>query len=217
LTQIGQVAGLGQGERIYAVRFIGTTGYVVTFRQTDPLYVIDLSNPTNPRVAGELKILGYSAYLHPIGDDLLLGVGQDATDQGRRLGPQVSVYDVSDPANPKLLQKQALGGQGQSSAEFDPHAFLWWPDSKLAVLPAYLYNSRGAATFVGAVGLTASADQLSEVGRVQQPAQQQNNPATRPPIERSIVIGTTLFTLSQKGLLASDLNTLADRTWVPFG
>ena len=88
LTTIGQVDGLGKGERIYAVRFIDTVGYVVTFRQTDPLYTIDLSDPTKPRVVGELKITGYSAYLHPIGDGLLMGVGQDATDQGRRLGAQ---------------------------------------------------------------------------------------------------------------------------------
>ena len=78
LTQIGMVDGLGDNEQIYAVRFLGTQGYVVTFRQTDPLYVIDLSDPTAPAVTGELKIPGYSAYLHPVGDGLLLGVGQSA-------------------------------------------------------------------------------------------------------------------------------------------
>ena len=70
LTQVGRVAGLGVGERIYAVRFMGDTGYVVTFRQTDPLYTVDLSNPAAPKVTGELKITGYSAYLHPAGDGL---------------------------------------------------------------------------------------------------------------------------------------------------
>ena len=83
LEQIGKVGGLGKGERIYAVRFLGDVGYLVTFRQVDPLYTLDLSNPAAPKVAGELKITGYSAYLHPIGEDLLLGVGQDATEQGR--------------------------------------------------------------------------------------------------------------------------------------
>jgi hypothetical protein len=78
------VTGLGVTERIYAVRFIGDVGYVVTFRETDPLYTLDLSDPSDPTVVGELKILGYSAYLHPMGDDLLLGVGQDADLQGRR-------------------------------------------------------------------------------------------------------------------------------------
>ncbi|HEX6724326.1 MAG TPA: beta-propeller domain-containing protein, partial [Gaiella sp.] len=79
LSRLGSVGGLGKGERVYAVRFIGDTGYVVTFRQVDPLYVLDLSAPSRPRVRGELKLLGYSAYLHPVGDGLLLGIGQDAT------------------------------------------------------------------------------------------------------------------------------------------
>ena len=68
LTEIGKVGGLGKGERIYSVRFIGPTGYVVTFRQIDPLYVIDLRDPSRPAVTGELKITGYSAYLHPTAD-----------------------------------------------------------------------------------------------------------------------------------------------------
>ena len=83
LRVVGSVGGLGRGERIYAVRFMGDVGYVVTFRETDPLYTIDLSDPHDPEVVGELKILGYSAYLHPIGDGLLLGVGQDADEEGR--------------------------------------------------------------------------------------------------------------------------------------
>ena len=128
LVQRGQVGGLGLGERIYAVRFIGDAGYVVTFRQTDPLYTIDLSRPERPRVLGELKIPGYSAYLHPVGDDLLLGVGQDATDTGVRQGLQLSLFDVSDLAHPARLQQARLGDRfSGSSAEWDHHAFLWWP------------------------------------------------------------------------------------------
>ena len=87
LAEAGRVGGLGRGEQIYAVRFIGDVGYVVTFRQVDPLYTVDLATPTAPKVLGELKIRGYSAYLHPIGEGLLLGVGQDATRQGRRSAP----------------------------------------------------------------------------------------------------------------------------------
>ena len=73
LVRIGSVTGLGQGERIYAVRFMGEKGYVVTFRQVDPLYTLDLKDPTAPKVVGELKIPGYSAYLHPVGENRLLG------------------------------------------------------------------------------------------------------------------------------------------------
>jgi hypothetical protein len=87
LAEVGRVDGLGRGEQIYAVRFIEEVGFVVTFRQTDPLYTVDLSDPRRPRVLGELKIRGYSAYLHPLGGDLLLGVGQDATAGAPGWGP----------------------------------------------------------------------------------------------------------------------------------
>ena len=100
LVQAGRIGGLGKGERVYSVRFVGDTGYVVTFRQIDPLYTLDLANPASPRVLGELKIPGYSAYLHPIGEDLLLGVGQDATEEGRATGTQISIFDVSDLRKP---------------------------------------------------------------------------------------------------------------------
>ena len=104
LVQAGRIGGLGKGERVYSVRFVGDTGYVVTFRQIDPLFTLDLSQPERPRVLGELKIPGYSAYLHPIGEDLLLGVGQDADEKsGRPLGTQLSIFDVSDLRKPTRL------------------------------------------------------------------------------------------------------------------
>ncbi len=139
LAEIGQVGGLGRGERIYAVRFIGTTGYVVTFRQTDPLYVIDISEPTNPTVAGELKILGYSAYLHPVADGMLIGIGQDADESGRTEGTQVSLFDVSDPANPERIDQITFEG-GYSQAEWDHHAFLFWAAEDLLFAPYQMWN-----------------------------------------------------------------------------
>ena len=117
LVQAGRIGGLGKGERVYAVRFVGDTGYVVTFRQIDPLYTVDLSLPERPRVLGELKIPGYSAYLHPIGEDLLLGVGQDATEEGRPTGTQLSLFDVSDlrsPTPPPHRAASAWAGRRRS-------------------------------------------------------------------------------------------------------
>ncbi len=108
LTRVGRVGGLGRTEQIYAVRFMGDVGYVVTFRQTDPLYTLDLSDPTEPRVVGELKIPGYSAYLHPVGEGLLLGVGQDADASGQTQGLQASLFDVSDPAEPGAHRQREL-------------------------------------------------------------------------------------------------------------
>lgn len=123
LETIGSVGGLGRGETIHAVRFMGDRAYVVTFRQTDPLYTIDLSDPTNPVATGELKITGYSAYLHPLAEDRLLGVGQEATLEGQVTGTQVSVFDVGDPAAPTRLSQVMLPNTS-SEAEWDHHAVL---------------------------------------------------------------------------------------------
>ncbi len=209
LVPLGRVGGLGKGERVYAVRFIGDTGYVVTFRQVDPLYVLDLTTPSRPAVRGELKIRGYSAYLHPLGGGLLLGVGQDATDEGRVVGAQASVFDVSDPRSPKRLDAFSLG-KGWSEAEQDHHAFLWWPRSRLAVLPLQAY---GDTPFVGALGLRIRpTGGVAEIGRVAHPGPSGVAPTGSPgtPIRRSVVVGDVLYTVSAAGVRASALGTLAD-------
>ena len=168
LSTVGSVSGLGRGETIHSVRFLGDVGYVVTFRQTDPLYTVDLSDPAAPAVTGELKILGYSAYLHPIGDGRLIGVGQDATEQGRTTGTQVALYDVRDPASPQQVA-QAVLPQSSSSAEWDHHAFLWWPDTGLVTVPVSAYDA--ASQFEGWSGsaVDAEAATITEVGRVSHP------------------------------------------------
>jgi uncharacterized secreted protein with C-terminal beta-propeller domain len=212
LGQVGQVGGLGRGQRIYGVRFAGTTGYVVTFKQVDPLYTLDLANPTAPRVAGELEIPGYSAYLHPVGDGLLLGVGQEVSADGRPQGTQVSLFDVSNLAAPRRIQ-HVVFGHGSSDAEFDPHAFLWWAPAQTAVLPLTTYDASGdpASGFVGAVGLHVAADGLGEIGRIAH-----GEGAQRAPVARSLVVGDRLYTLSYLGLQASRLDTLAPVAFVPF-
>jgi uncharacterized secreted protein with C-terminal beta-propeller domain len=100
LKTVGKITGLAKGERIYAVRFIGETAYVVTFEQTDPLFVIDLSIPESPTLKGELKITGFSEYLHPVGENLLLGIGKNGDMNGTIPGIKISLFDVSDPKKP---------------------------------------------------------------------------------------------------------------------
>ena len=106
----GKVTGLGSGERIYSVRFDGPVGYVVTFRQTDPLYTVDLGDPVHPRVVGSLALTGYSAYLHPVSGSKLIGIGQSADAMGHRKGTQVSLFDVANLASPALQATYALPG-----------------------------------------------------------------------------------------------------------
>ncbi|HEU5420863.1 MAG TPA: beta-propeller domain-containing protein, partial [Streptosporangiaceae bacterium] len=108
MRQVGHVSRLGLTERIYSVRFIGPAGYVVTFRQTDPLYTLDLSDPAHPRVRGSVALTGYSAYLHPVSETRLIGIGRQADRMGHVGGMQVSLFDVSDLAAPARLARFSL-------------------------------------------------------------------------------------------------------------
>lgn len=133
LAEVGRVDGMGVGEQIQSVRWFGDLAIVVTFRQVDPLYTVDLSDPTRPRVVGELKIPGFSAYLHPIGDDRLLGLGQDATRRGETLGAQASVFDLADLADPTRLSTVQFARWTRFTAEHDPRAFTFLPDRGVAL------------------------------------------------------------------------------------
>lgn len=219
LARVGSVGGIGKGERIFGVRFIGDTGYVVTFRQVDPLHVIDLSEPTRPRVLGELVIPGYSAYLHPVGVEKLLGVGQDASPEGMRLGAQVSLFDVSNPNDPKQLAK-IREENASSPVEYDHHAFLYWERSSLAVVPMESYgavssNKQTVEQRSAAVGYRVDGNSLREIGRASHSNHVDPNSGFAS-IQRSLVIDDTLFTLSAGGLMSSDINTFAERGWVAF-
>jgi hypothetical protein len=217
LVQLDRVSGLGRGERIFGVRFIGDVGYVVTFRQTDPLYTVDLSNPARPRVLGELKIPGYSAYLHPAGDDLLLGLGQDATDDGATFGTQLSVFDVSDLRKPVRLHRRTIEG-AVSEAEMDHHAFLYWSRARLVVVPIATVSPD--RSFEGVIGFRIGRDGLEEVGRVTHGRGKvfsHRSWSYVAPIRRTFVVRDLLLTISEAGVRASDLRTFADRGWAGFG
>ena len=202
LVQVGRVGGLGRGERIYAVRYIGDTGFVVTFRQVDPLYTLDLSDPAAPRVVGELKVPGYSAYLHPLGDGLLLGVGQDATDEGRRTGVQLSLFDVSDLAKPVRLDQHAVGGNSWTAVEADHHAFLWWAPERLAVIPAVRYDDNYERTaFAGSLAFRVNrTDEITEIAQLAHPRFDRFGDLG---YERSVVVGGRLLLLSSAGVLST--------------
>ena len=126
---VGKIENFEKGERIYAVRFLGNKAYVVTYRETDPLFVVDLSDPKNPKIIGKLKIPGYSTYLHPISDDLMIGIGKDSSKV------KVSLFDVSDMENPKELDKFVLDEYWSPSLS-NHHAFLYDNETKKLIVPA---------------------------------------------------------------------------------
>lgn len=135
MAELGHLDGIAPGESLRSVRFIGTMGYVVTFEQVDPLFAIDLSDPSNPVVLGELKIPGFSEYLHPVGDGLLLGIGRDvdpmsAVDQGLK----VSLFDVTDPHTPREVDTWT-SLYAESPVAWDHHAFTWDPVNRNALFP----------------------------------------------------------------------------------
>ncbi|MDD3168317.1 MAG: beta-propeller domain-containing protein [Eubacteriales bacterium] len=152
LNVSGSVEDLAKGESIYSVRFMGDKGYVVTFRTMDPLFVFDLSDPRNPVLTGELKVPGFSSYLHPVGEDLLLGIGADTYELYRKDnsgkdvvvgtrqgGIKFSLFDVSDMGKPKEISKYVAGDEGSSSEALNNHKAIMLDSSKERVaIDAYL-------------------------------------------------------------------------------
>ncbi len=129
LRIVGQILGLGLTERIYSARFIADKGYVVTFRQIDPFYVLDLSDPTNPQLKGELKIPGYSSYLHPINKDKIVGIGKEGSNV------KVSLFDVTNPENPTEANKLILEEYWSDTLNTH-HAFLIDEKHQVFFMPA---------------------------------------------------------------------------------
>ena len=155
LDKIGESGRLGKNEEMYASRFIGDKAYLVTYRNTDPLFVIDLSNESSPKVLGELKIPGYSVDLHPYDDNHLIGIGVDTTEETRKdingrvissftyiTGMKLALFDISDFKNPKEISKLHIGDSHTSSAILtNPKALLFSKEKQLLGIPVNNYES----------------------------------------------------------------------------
>lgn len=144
MKTIGKLEDLAPGENIFSARFIGDRGYLVTFKKIDPLFVIDLSDPNNPKVLGKLKIPGFSDYLHPYDENHIIGVGKEAVEaeEGNFAwyqGIKLALFDVSDPENPKEVSKYVIGHRGTDSYALQDHkAFLFSKSKNLLVIPILL-------------------------------------------------------------------------------
>jgi hypothetical protein len=234
LAEVGHVGGIAPGEQIQAARLLGDKGYIVTFEQTDPLFTVDLSDPTSPEIVGELQMPGFSAYLHPIDGDHLLAVGMSGLQDGTLTGLAINLFDVSDFANPMLADQLSLSppaGDGWSwswsEAMWDHHAFTYHRET--LTIPAY-FEQWDAETgtyggFSGAVSLHATAaDGITELGRIDhrdlveesvclydrwydwgESACSWESGFWYAQVRRSVVIEDNLFTISDYGIKVTDL------------
>jgi hypothetical protein len=143
LVPLGRVDKLGINEQIMSARWFDDLAILVTFRQVDPLYAIDLSDPAHPKAIGSLKIPGYSDYLHPIGKDRILGLGVDADSRGRTRGGQVAVFDLADLRHPRQLGVEKYSTNIEVRAGQDPRQFTWLPDQQTALTVISRYGRAG--------------------------------------------------------------------------
>ena len=152
LVESGRLDDLGVGEDIESVRWFDTLAIVVTFRQVDPLYAVDLTDPDQPRLMGSLKIPGYSAYLHPLGQHRLLGLGQV---QGRdgMWSAQAGLFNVTDLTHPRQLDTVAFGPSSQALAAQDPRQLTWLPDGRTVLSVVADYGDRGQVGYVSVLSL----------------------------------------------------------------
>ncbi|MCX6116280.1 MAG: beta-propeller domain-containing protein [Proteobacteria bacterium] len=178
LKQNAVIANIAPGEDIRAIRYVDRNAYIVTFKKTDPLYVIDLQNPVAPKIVGELKIDGFSSMLYPISGSRLLGVGFDAQDQGDfslAQGVQVSLFDVAEKSQPKVLEQKVIGARGSySEAIFEGKSTYWNPKTKVFGVnytqfgddKAHTGWQSGSFKGSGSVFYSVGGDALNELTRI---------------------------------------------------
>lgn len=207
LDEVGRLTGLAPGEQLYAARFIGDKAYLVTFLQTDPLFAIDLSDPTSPTLEGELVIPGFSNYLQSVGNGLLLGIGQERETGTWNTHLHASLFDVTDGANLIQIERQYLDGGAQwswSEAQFDHHALLYSPEDGLLVLPmaASGYDPEtGEYRYDQLIKvLRVSADGIEEVGEI----------VTDAAVIRVVRLDDVLYAVTDNGVTAYRLSDLSE-------
>ncbi|MFT5586858.1 MAG: putative secreted protein with C-terminal beta-propeller domain [Cognaticolwellia sp.] len=205
MDMVGQVTDLAPGEQIYSVRFEGDDGYVVTFEQVDPLFTFDLSDPKDPQLMGELKITGFSNYMHPMGDGHLLAVGMEATDDGWATNLSVSIFDVSDLSDPTLASRLQIEDAYGSEAQYEHLAFNYYAPEGVLLMPANTDSSTGSELLL----IQAESDQeLAELGRINQDslvdAMEQDTWCSG--FRRSVVIENYAYAISNAGISIANLD-----------
>lgn len=232
LGVIGELDNIAPTEDIRSVRFDGDRGYAVTFKKTDPLYVFDLSDPRAPKIFGELKIPGFSTYMHMMDATHLLTIGYDAADQGDFAyftGVMLQIFDVSDPTNPTLAHKEIIGTRGSSSEALADHlAFNYFAPKNLLALPMTICEGGstqgGFGTNMTFSGLmvydVTTASGFAMRGKVPHPSAQSGNgydhngcsnwwSNASSEVRRSIIMDDFVFSVSDRRIKVNNLGALA--------
>lgn len=226
LEVVGKINNMAPGEQIHSVRFMGEKGYVVTYKQVDPLFALDLKDPTNPIVTGKLKIPGFSEYLHPYSDDLLIGIGNDTTSNGyggeRRNGMKISMFDVSDPSNPKEVQSLPFGEKYSYSEILNNHKALLY--SKEKDLIGFPVQTNGKNEFYVFKIIKDKGFEL--IGKMSQKPTDLEKRKSRykygsmnkytSMIQRGILIDDVLYTVSAENVKASSIQDFQPISQVDF-
>lgn len=207
MEEVGKIEGLAKGEKIYSVRYVGNKGYMVTFKQVDPLFVIDLTNPQNPQVLGQLKIPGYSTYLHPYDDTHIIGFGYNTEQKEtsvRTNGLKMAMFDITDVSNPKELFKIDIGKNNTSSRLTYNHKALLYSKEKNIIgfpLTTYEYGNTESKAVVYNIDLEKG---FSIKGEIQT---KNNSDDWEKSAERIIYVNNTYYVLSNKLIKSANMDT----------
>lgn len=211
LNQLGSLENLAEEEDIFAVRFMGDRLYLVTFEQIDPFFVIDLSDASKPEVLGELKIPGFSNYLHPYDENHVIGLGRDATSTGRTQGLKISLFNVEDVKNPiEVASYVSEEKYVQSTATYEHKAFLFSKEKNLLVIPAYNAGYDDSDVYNGAFWFSITPEDISLEGLIDHSmATDASNSMYRwqPLVQRSLYIDDVLYTKSPTLIRSHDITT----------
>lgn len=209
LKEIGKIENLAVGEKIYSVRFIGKIGYIVTFKQIDPLFVIDLENPEKPEIKGELKIPGYSSYLHPYDETHIIGIGYNTKSNGHggitNDNMKLSMFDVSDLERPKEIFNIDVGeGYTYSDISYNHKVLFYNKNKDLIGFPLTYRELKAKDDRNGFIMLKINLEEnkFEKYGEILQKIDYRTN------IDRVIYIQDTLYTLSETEIISYNLNTV---------
>lgn len=210
LGEVGKIDGIAPGERIYSVRFDRDRGYMVTFRQTDPLFTLDLSDPTSPKIAGEIHVDGFSTYIHLLGEDndFLLTIGRSADSTGRVIGNKLQIFDVTTFTKPVLVDDFELGS-GWSSALYDHHAFLYYSPLSLLAIPYSGYGDGQSNYSSGLRLLTVNTSSgLVDRGTIPVKSIDTTYGTYADTVDRSVIIGNNIYAIASETVSVAEIDPL---------